>query len=254
MSFQNGASTAADCQESSIQIFRRFITIDTLSSGTVLLDASRVVSKDCYQKWLNTRLSTTNGPERTFQRSLTAHLTGSDGRQAFLPEEEAGILKVVRVKSVWFAFKNVYIEANIIQNPTNRPAFRGTRFAIGCKGFRAIGFNEKAFETRWPRLPSSYNQLLLEEHPCRLRKRARIESKSGHFETSGVQSMKMAQAAANAKSPITWDIDDEICKGQEEIEGLETLPSFGAFVSSYGISTMPCDALDQEWFEHFGEH
>jgi len=101
MSFQAEVVASAECQETSIRVFRRFITSHKASDGTVVLDASKIISKECYQTWLEKRLVVTSEPERTFQRSLTAHLTSSDGRQPFLPDEEAAILKVVRVKSVW---------------------------------------------------------------------------------------------------------------------------------------------------------
>jgi len=94
----------AEVQESSIAVFRRFLVVTKVGDAMLNVDASRVVSKECYQHWLKTRIGGTNEPERTFQRSLTAHLTGSDGRQAFLSEEEAAILKVVRIKRVWFVF------------------------------------------------------------------------------------------------------------------------------------------------------
>jgi len=62
--------------------------------------------------------------EKTFQRVLTAHCTGSDGRRPFDPEEEKAILQAIRLKRQW-------------------PAFRGSSLTIGLKGFRGIGFHEK---------------------------------------------------------------------------------------------------------------
>jgi len=95
---------AAEGPRSSIAVFRAFFEVDKVDGAVVSVDASRVVSKECYEYWLETRVGVTNEPERAFQRSLTAHLTGSDGRQPFLPEEEEAILKVVRAKRVWFVF------------------------------------------------------------------------------------------------------------------------------------------------------
>jgi len=89
-------------QEPSIAVFRRFLVVTKVNDVIVHVDASRVVSKECYEFWLQTRIGVTNEPERTFQRALTAHLTRSDGRQPFLPEEEAAILQVVRIKRIWF--------------------------------------------------------------------------------------------------------------------------------------------------------
>jgi len=98
---------ASESQEPSIRIFRHFIVANKRSDGTVQLDASSIVSSACYQLWLDTRIGVPNYPQRTFQRSLTAHLTGSDERQPFLAEEEAAILKVVRVKRIWLSLYNV---------------------------------------------------------------------------------------------------------------------------------------------------
>jgi len=103
-SSQSVVERAEQIQEPSIRVFRRFIVKAISNDGTVHIDAHQVVSKNCYEHWLGTRIGTTKDPERTFQRTLTAHLTGSDGRQPFLPEEEAAILNVVRVKSVWWVF------------------------------------------------------------------------------------------------------------------------------------------------------
>jgi len=61
---------------------------------------------------------------RTFQRILTSHVTGSDGRRPFEPEEEEAILKVIRKKH-------------------QRPAFQSTTLTIGCKGFRSKGYHER---------------------------------------------------------------------------------------------------------------
>ena len=96
------ATATAARQEPGIAVFRRFLDVIKVGDEIINVDASRVVSKECYKQWLKTRIGVKNEPERTFQRALTAHLTGSDGRQVFLPEEEAAILKVVRAKRVWF--------------------------------------------------------------------------------------------------------------------------------------------------------
>ena len=104
MPLRAGFSTMTERQEPSIAIFRSFLVVTKVHDEIIGVDASRVVSKECYELWLKTRIGVINDPERTFQRTLTAHLTMSDGRQAFLPWEEAAILKVVRVKRVWFVF------------------------------------------------------------------------------------------------------------------------------------------------------
>jgi len=89
-----------------------------------VIDASAVNGPECYRQWLDSRSETSVDPAKSFQRCLTAHLTGSDGRQPFQPDEEEAILGVVRLKCKW-------------------PAFVGTDLTIGLKGFRAHGFHEK---------------------------------------------------------------------------------------------------------------
>ena len=79
--------------------------------------ADGIISRECYEDWLSTRSCVPAEPERTFQRILTCTVTGTDGRQSFTPEEEATVLKQLRVNRVW-------------------PAFVDTGLSIGAKGFR----------------------------------------------------------------------------------------------------------------------
>jgi len=74
---------------------------------------------------LSTRGVVPPDPAKCFQRTLTAHLTGADGRMCFEPDEEAAVLLVLREKRQW-------------------PAFVGTDASIGSKGFRSMGFHEKS--------------------------------------------------------------------------------------------------------------
>jgi len=68
--------------ELSIRIFRRYITTKQMSIGSICIDASQVISKACYEDWLNSRRGTPpRDPPKRFQRYLTCHLTGSDGRE-----------------------------------------------------------------------------------------------------------------------------------------------------------------------------
>ena len=109
--------------EPSLAVFRRFIRRDAAGA----LQAEAVLSRDCFESWLRSRNSPPAEAEKTFQRSLTAHVTGSDGRTPFSPQEEEALLKVLRQKRVW-------------------PAFQGqgaAELTIGAKGFRSYGFHEK---------------------------------------------------------------------------------------------------------------
>jgi len=97
--------TAADSnkQETSIKIFRRFLKVTRVNANEVVYDASRVVSRECYEAWLSNRTLAPSDPARVFQRSLSSHVTSVDGRQPFSPKEEEAILKVLRKKQIWCA-------------------------------------------------------------------------------------------------------------------------------------------------------
>jgi len=117
------------------------------SAGPPAMDGTRVISKECYEDWLNTRDYDVKNPERTFQRILTSHLTATDGRTPFTPEEEVAILDALRLKRIWCVCYFCHSRARTstgaaLHTPntfTYRPAFEGTRFNIGSKGFRSLG-------------------------------------------------------------------------------------------------------------------
>ena len=104
----------------SIQVFRRWLKKD----GTEI-EASEVVSEACFDDWrLGSSSQSSAGLSRTFQRELKVRITGSGGRQPFEPDEEESILKMIRKKEIW-------------------PAFRSTELTIGCRGFRVPGYHER---------------------------------------------------------------------------------------------------------------
>jgi hypothetical protein len=138
-------SRPTSSRDTSIKIFRRYIKEVADEHGSTRLDASGVISRECYDEWKESRSSEVRHveQEKGFQRCLTAHLTKSDGRRPFQPEEEAAIIKVLRQKRQW-------------------PAFEGTSVKIGQKGFRAMGYNERfksgpSFDS--PREPSPGDRL-----------------------------------------------------------------------------------------------
>lgn len=112
----------------SLQVFRAHLP--RLEDGSI--DAQRVLTRECYLDWLQAKGKLESDSEaKKFQRSLSNHLSGVDGRSAFDPEEEAAILRVVRQKECWPCF----------------PA----RLKIGSMGFRSRGFHEK--HQQQPQLP-----------------------------------------------------------------------------------------------------
>jgi hypothetical protein len=106
----------------SINIFRAYI--HRMPNGE--LDANGVTSEKCYQMWLGSRKSKPTCPEKAFQRALSGHITGVDGRVPFDQEEEEAILRAVRRKARWECFKHCDIK-------------------FGESGFRTKGFHEKAY-------------------------------------------------------------------------------------------------------------
>jgi len=70
--------------DTSIRVFRRYIrTYVNRDLSVPVVDATGSISKDCFMEWLGCRHIVPSEPEKTFQRALSAHLTGSDGRPFF---------------------------------------------------------------------------------------------------------------------------------------------------------------------------
>lgn len=106
----------------SLKVFREFLVVS--SDGTV--DASRVHSLACYEKWLLSRGSQADDNEaRRFHRTLSNHVSGVDGRSPFTKLEEEAVLKILRRKKRWPCFAN--------QSHLN----------YGQVGYRSRGFHEK---------------------------------------------------------------------------------------------------------------
>jgi len=76
---------------------------------------------------VSSRSTVSSEPEKNFQRALTAHVTGSDGRQPFTQQEEEAILSLIRNRVPWPAFQG--LDSNLSK--------------LGSKGFRPLGYHEK---------------------------------------------------------------------------------------------------------------
>lgn len=106
----------------SLKVFREFLLV--LPDGSI--DASRVHSAECYEKWLQARNTEADDNEaRKFHRSLSNHLSGVDGRSPFAKREEEAVLKVLRKKKRWPCF-------------ADQPHLN-----FGQVGYRSRGFHEK---------------------------------------------------------------------------------------------------------------
>jgi len=110
-------ATTARLYTTSLQVFRRHFVYAKQADDLKQVHAEGILSRACYEDWLSTRSRLAAEPERTFQRVMTCCITGTDGRLPFSPEEETAVLEQIRHKRVW-------------------PAFAGTPFTIGSKGFR----------------------------------------------------------------------------------------------------------------------
>lgn len=103
----------------SLVVFRMFLT--KKEDGT--LDASRITSRECYLAWLSYQDKLECEKQaRKFQRALSNHLCGVDGRTPFERSEEDAILVVLKRKLRWPCFPDLN---------------------IGRNGFRSQGFHEK---------------------------------------------------------------------------------------------------------------
>lgn len=104
----------------SLKVFRRYFV--TREDGS--LDASRLLSRECYLAWRDSRKKEIPSPETQFQRSLSSHVTSLDGRVPFTEAEEVAVLREVRKRRVWACFEH-------------------SDKKVGMRGFASIGFHEK---------------------------------------------------------------------------------------------------------------
>ncbi|KAH9255992.1 hypothetical protein BASA81_005768 [Batrachochytrium salamandrivorans] len=86
----------------SLQIFRSYM-VRHHEDGT--LDVSGLVSKACYQEWLNAKgVVESDSEARKYHRTLTNHVSGVDGRSPFELQEEQAILILFRKRKPWPCF------------------------------------------------------------------------------------------------------------------------------------------------------
>jgi len=141
------AAATAERPTPSIEIFRAHLTRTRLSDGRERIDAEGVIGAACFQDWLQSRGvggmrgwphgSDMDNPERVFQRTLTGCLTAADDRRPFDPDEEAAILKTIRVKRVWCVASRARACRTTHAVPS-RPAFESATLTIGCKVRRVL--------------------------------------------------------------------------------------------------------------------
>jgi len=115
-----------------MEIFHNFTKWYSDENGNLYVDATGIISRDCYEQWLASRKKLPARPEETFRKSILCHCTSSDGGSApFPPEVEYALLKLLRQPGkVWPCFQG-QVDKN--GKPVN----------IGQKGLRATGYHEK---------------------------------------------------------------------------------------------------------------
>lgn len=117
-------SSKSSKTSTSIRIFRSYIIRVHHADGTISLDASNIVSRECYQEWLRFKFTEDSEDESLkFWRSLTNTISGTDGRTPFERDEEAAVLLVLRRREPW-------------------PCFPPNLSHIGSR-YRAQGYHEK---------------------------------------------------------------------------------------------------------------
>ena len=73
---------AAEGPRTSLKVFRSFI-LPKAGGQEGELCAEAIVSRECFELWLKTRKGDVSNPEKAFQKALSAHISGSDGRNPF---------------------------------------------------------------------------------------------------------------------------------------------------------------------------
>mmetsp|Transcript_9918 Transcript_9918/g.11349 ORF Transcript_9918/g.11349 Transcript_9918/m.11349 type:complete len:252 (+) Transcript_9918:160-915(+) len=117
---KKSGKTTPSKEISSFKVFKLFIKYDKENN----CDASGIVSKECFQKWKESRKKAPKNAQEAFRRALTAHIRGVDGRRPFPEEVESSLLVEVRKKKVWNCFEGC------------EGCF------IGVQGFPSLGFHE----------------------------------------------------------------------------------------------------------------
>eukprot|EP00516_Mucochytrium_quahogii_P004935 CAMPEP_0203752870 /NCGR_PEP_ID=MMETSP0098-20131031/6736_1 /ASSEMBLY_ACC=CAM_ASM_000208 /TAXON_ID=96639 /ORGANISM=" , Strain NY0313808BC1" /LENGTH=275 /DNA_ID=CAMNT_0050643237 /DNA_START=24 /DNA_END=851 /DNA_ORIENTATION=- len=109
-------------QATSMDIFEMFVTTD--ENG--LVDASGILSKECYNAWLKSRKTSLKNPHLTFVQSVRGHVAGTKdvGRNPMPPGVEASLLRLIRQKKIW-------------------PCFEGTKAKYGSRGMKITGYHER---------------------------------------------------------------------------------------------------------------
>jgi hypothetical protein len=89
------------------------------------VDASGMLSKECYNEWVQTRSTAPRVPHTAFRDAVKKVLIGSSRVTPFPPEVEAAVLVILREKVVWPCFADI------------------PRIGIGKRGWHVRGYHQR---------------------------------------------------------------------------------------------------------------
>lgn len=150
-------------------------------------DASKILSRECYEAWLASKTSKPKSPEEAFRKALTAHCRGDEGMRPFEPKVEEAVLEQLRARRVW-------------------PCFQETGLKIGKRGYRASGYWEMKTNKHLVHQKTKMNSLK------RLSKSDRHEEKTR--ERDGSQKKSKSKSKKQKKVEIETGTETE--SGSEE--------------------------------------
>jgi len=165
----------------SLKIFRSFLNRNPDGS----IDASGVVSKECFNAWVDSRKKDTRDIQKAFRKSLSGHITSLDGRTPFTAEEEVAVLQIVRRKVQW-------------------PCFEGTNIICGRKGFRSQGFHERIRAGTVDSITSATNKSA-QQYLSQAGKR----TSSSPSSPQAVKRRKQVVSSTSSSSSLFHDDDDD---------------------------------------------
>ena len=105
---------------SSREVFAQFV----ISHEDGKPDVSGILSRECYEFWLETRVCWPKRPEEAFRKAVVALCQGAGGRNPLPQEVEIELLKLLRKKTIW-------------------PCFKFSKCKVGSRGFKSLGYWEK---------------------------------------------------------------------------------------------------------------
>jgi len=113
----------------SLEVFLKFVKYETdTQTGLIVPNVSGLLSSECFDAWIKSRKGVLKHPEESFRRSLTAHVTGIEGRRPFPEDIEEALIKELKKQKKWPCFEGKLCD--------------GKELNIGLQGIRTLGFHE----------------------------------------------------------------------------------------------------------------